>query len=471
MKIIIFGVGRYLENRYNLIKKYFKAKDIVAFIDNKIENGQCGKFKNNPVYSPPYIKKVCYDYILIASTYYDEMKSQLLEMGVDNKKIILLEKYCKIKEKGILKLDIVKNCYKRKRVLFLSNTMYYDGASLAVVYAARAIDKEKYEVTIAVPSIQEELLNKIKKSAVNVIICPSLPYVDATEMYWIKTFDIAIVNTFQNIQMVCEISKVIPVLWWIHEPGKTYHALYENTIRIFNEYNDEEKFINARIATVTRWAADAFEQYYPNRVDTIMPLGIPDERINGYKPYIERTIGFITLGSVSEIKGQDVLVEAINMLPREISNKACFYIVGHCNDRDKFVYGVKKKTMKMSNVVFTGTLSRNDLKELFNKIDVVVCASREETLSIAVIEGMMYGKVCITTDATGVADFIHDDVDGFVVQSNNPFELAKKIGYVIQNISNLDDMRNSARNVYEKHFSMKVFENRLELEMKQLLMV
>ena len=467
MRVVIFGVGEYLKKRYGRIKSLFSESEIVAFIDNKIGQDQTEWFDGIQVVNPMFVKKMKYDYIAIASKYYNEMKQQLLGMEVDSTQIISLEKCCGLKNKGILKLNIVKNDYKKKRVLIISVDMNYNGASLAILYAAKSIDKAVYEVTVAVPSIQQELLQTIKSNKINVIVCPSLPYIDHTELYWMKNYDIAIVNTLQNIQIVCELCNSIPVLWWVHEFGKKYKWIYDYTKTYFDEYNDVKKFSKAHIAAVSQWAADVFDYYYPQRVNTILPLGIPDETVSDPKKGIDGKINFAVVGDVNELKAQDLLIEAIQMLPGDIRIKATFFIIGSCDEKNKYVDSVKEKAVCLSNVVFTGVLERKAIREMFGEIDVIVCPSREETLSIAIIEGMMNSKICITTDATGVADFIKDGVSGFVVHSDDCKALSEKIKYVINNYSTLDDMKEAAREVYEKNFSMKSFADRINLKIQE----
>lgn len=72
---------------------------------------------------------------------------------------------------------------------------------------------------------------------------------------------------------------------------------------------------------------------------------------------------------------------------------------------------------------YKGVKSRQEMKELYQNIDVVVCASLEESLSMTIVEGMMNEKICITTDATGIAKYVEHGVNGLVCKANNPTDL------------------------------------------------
>lgn len=98
-------------------------------------------------------------------------------------------------------------------------------------------------------------------------------------------------------------------------------------------------------------------------------------------------------------------------------------------------------------------------------IDVVVCAS-EETLSLTIVEGMMNSKICITTDNTGIAEYIEDGVNGFICKAGNADSLAEKMKYIIDHFNELDEVRKNARKTYEKFFTLDILGENLERELK-----
>ena len=109
-----------------------------------------------------------------------------------------------------------------------------------------------------------------------------------------------------------------------------------------------------------------------------------------------------------------------------------------------------------------GLLTREEIYGIFPHIDVVVCASREDSLPIVMTEGMMFGKVCITTDATGTADFIRDGENGFVVPAGDDQALKEKMEWILYHRDRLADIGRNARKTYEQYFSMDVFGANLE---------
>lgn len=83
-RLLIFGCGkkakevsRYISKRHNII---------LCYIDNDSQKVG-GHYLGKPIIAPIKILSLKYDYILLASVYWREMRQQLLEIGVDAKRI------------------------------------------------------------------------------------------------------------------------------------------------------------------------------------------------------------------------------------------------------------------------------------------------------------------------------------------------------------------------------------------------
>ena len=72
-----------------------------------------------------------------------------------------------------------------------------------------------------------------------------------------------------------------------------------------------------------------------------------------------RKIRLITIGFLEDIKGQDVLVEAVKQLPNAVRTQCEFTIVGH----DKTLFGEKihKESEEFPEIIFTGSVSRKKI--------------------------------------------------------------------------------------------------------------
>ena len=170
-------------------------------------------------------------------------------------------------------------------------------------------------------------------------------------------------------------------------------------------------------------------------------------------------ICFVTIGYIEARKGQDILLEAIKMLAINEREKAVFYLVGQ--DSSVMAQQIKCEIEGVPEVLVTGAVDREKIAEILERADVLLCPSREDPMPTVAAEAMMHSVPCIVSNVTGTASYITDGEDGFVFESENVEELAKKITWCIENRSKLPGIGASARWVFEKTFSMKVFEQNL----------
>lgn len=459
MDILVFGIGKFYKNREYLLKSF--NDNILAYVDNNAENNRI--FCDKMVYLPTEIVNRDYDIILLMSIYFESMRIQLLALGVDERKIITWEKYFCYKKHGesrlyIKNLDI--NLEYKKRILIVTTNLNYNGGSLVAVYAALLLKKLNYDVTLATSNVDKIFLKEVIEKGIRVIVVPSLPYVGIEELDRIRLYDLVIVNVFQMLKVAYEVSNYKPVLWWIHEPSSKFSKIYKETIDMFS--NEDENIVNRSlyICSVSEIAKRNFEYYHPGMIKEILPYGIPDE--SKFRRNVKEEIVFALIGPVVELKGQVVFVNAATKLIKIFGNKLNFMVIGAPFVGTDYYKCFAEMINDISQIEFMGELSRNELNERFAVIDVVVCASLEETMSLTITEGMMHGKICITTDATGIADYITDGVNGFVCAAGDALSLSEKMQYVIEHYDEMDKVREAARKTYEEYFSLEKFGDRLE---------
>jgi len=115
-------------------------------------------------------------------------------------------------------------------------------------------------------------------------------------------------------------------------------------------------------------------------------------------------------------------------------------------------------------VKMLGEYSREQIVEAFKAIDVVVCPSREESMSIVCTEGLMNKKAVIVTKTTGITAFLNDGENALFVETEDADDLAAKIRYCLENPAERKRLGENGRRVYKEVFSMEVFgENLMDI--------
>ncbi len=456
MKIIIFGTG-VVYRRYATILR--AQCDILAFIDNNEHINQGETYIDGyRVCKPKEIANFEYDKVVIASTYMAEMHQQLLSLGVSEDKIISSERLVSFFNRGqIEEISARKNdIFLKNKIIIITYSLDYDGGSMAAIYAAYALNMLGFDVTIGAPRIEQKIRNKLYSDGISQVIMPGVFYPGEYEKKYLLKYQIVIVNVYQNLPILTSIAKNIKCIWWIHECKSLigqYYSEYQNLNM------DSLKYVD--IYAVSNVAKRDLLDYYPRLNIDILPCGIPDLFIKQKKTADH--IVFAIIGAVSPIKGQDIMIDAIKIFNKAsyIKNTAQFVFIGDVKNTS-FSRKVKAESKSIDNVNFIGKLSRSQMIEQYNNIDVVVCSSREETLSLVIVEGMMLGKICIAPDKAGVSDYMTHGVDGFVYTAGDVEELANILISVAKNYRYMTDIRKNARKNYLKNFSMDCFANKLE---------
>lgn len=453
--VIVFGTGVFFLRRKQMLPNETK---IVAFLDNNKELE--GKYLDGVlIYSPSDLFKLDYDTIILASASPIEMKTQLISLEVPESKIMFWEEYVSSKSHGILikfeakRKNIEKN---QKKILIIVPIINYAGGFLTAFYAAIALKYKGYYVVIAAPTANDKTIGEVKEYGLDVWICPSLPYIGEIELEWIQQFDFVLINSLQNMICVSKIAEKVPLMWWLHEN----RVQYEDIIGQYGEKIETKTLKNAEIYAISNLARNYFREFIPDERVKRLAFGLPD--FYNYKNYSTKNkIVIALIGTIVKRKNQLGFIKAIKKLSEDEKNRINCWIIGRSGGI-KYNEEVERLAKDLNQMEICGELSREEIEQKFSEIDIVICTSLEETMSIVIAEGMMNKKICITNDNTGIAEFIEDGENGFIYKAGNDEDLLEKLRYVISNFDKLDDMRNKARQTYEHSFSMKRFSDDLQ---------
>jgi glycosyltransferase involved in cell wall biosynthesis len=345
-----------------------------------------------------------------------------------------------------------------KKILLMSHHTSLVGSPIALHYAANILCKNGYTVMIYSP-LCGSLLTSILSAGLPVLIDCILPY-DKMFFELIKMFDAVILNTFTPVSLfflkkLC--STQIATLWWLHESGLSYENMKKMQLPLLTN--------NIHAYSVGEYAQKAFAENTGNS-SKIMLYGIEDffeqNKLREAEKKAQPKIKFMTVGTINNRKGQDILCAAIRQMDAALRSNCVFYIIGKSRGNDEAVRAViKLKEDFEESVILVEELNRTEMGDMLYECDCMVCASRDDPMPIFMTEAMMYSKICICSGNTGTSAYINDGINGFVYKQNSPKQLCEKMQYVVQNFQSLKNMKSKSREIYDTHFSMKVFEANL----------
>jgi glycosyltransferase involved in cell wall biosynthesis len=256
-------------------------------------------------------------------------------------------------------------------------------------------------------------------------------------------------------------------------PENSVH-LGEKIIRFVEGYAMKK---SARVIALNKTMLNAIKEKakLDQRKIEIIPNGVD---IDFFKPDIEsdavlkkfgleknRYILFV--GRVSFIKGVHNLVEAFKLLINKNNNnikKFKLAIVGPLSDtfgeRTQSQYAkwlIDYATEKLNGqVVFTGAISRGELRILYSNAYCFVLPSISEAFPMVIIEAMASGLPVIGSNAGGIPDIIENDV-GYIFEKTSYEDLARKIEEVISNEKLRNELaRNARKKAVEKYSWLEI---------------
>jgi len=136
------------------------------------------------------------------------------------------------------------------------------------------------------------------------------------------------------------------------------------------------------------------------------------------------TIGIV--GQIIQRKGHEDVIEALRIL-REQGLLISLIIAGKGDP--VFIEEIKKLIEKYALCDYVQWRNfKDNIYEIYEGIDVIVAPTRnDEPFGLIAIEGNMLGIPVIVSRKGGLVEIIIDDYNGFLIESYNPDQLAKKI--------------------------------------------
>lgn len=456
MKIVIFGLGTY----YEQYKYFLQNNEIVALIDN--DKSKQGTYINECVIIPPYkIKDVQYDAIVIlAERCIKEMRNQLIELGVPVEKIKTIydlhhmDNICLYRELEIYCLSQYYNnvmLTHKKRIAILTYSMGTSGGDRILLQLVKAL-KGKYSVNV-VAAIDGPLKKDFINLGVSVIIDRNLPVASIVELEWLACYDLLFINGANFSTLFSKDDGDLNAIWWIHSSGYMNDFIGLERIR-------EQGILqnNVSVYGVSKRAVDSFLSYVPLWNISNLCYGIPDE----YKEIKNKSskIIFALVGSCQPRKGQDIFIEAIDLLSDEEKECCEFWLIGPMGNND-FTNKIKAAVSRKECINILGWAEGEELYNLYSKMSILVCPSLEDTMPIVCAEAMMCHTPCIVSDFTGTAQFIVPKENGLICKKGDVLDLVEKIRWMIKNNDRLKYMGDCARKTYEEKFSFKPFKSNI----------
>ena len=219
-------------------------------------------------------------------------------------------------------------------------------------------------------------------------------------------YELVVCNTTKSYRAVDVLMRHgLKVVWFIRETKLVDEDFWLDSdfARLFS------RFYN--LYTVSEYAADVIRYYNPNV--RVIHNALADTFKGFVPPASPVRFGFI--GSLIEVKGIGLLLEAFRRMSREFPGVTLAVAGGHPAED---LARLRAESAACPSVRFLGTVQGAEKRRFFDAIDVLCVPSLDEPSGLTVIEGAMLGKPIITTDRTG-ANYLVGPGSGRIVPAGD----------------------------------------------------
>jgi colanic acid/amylovoran biosynthesis glycosyltransferase len=147
-------------------------------------------------------------------------------------------------------------------------------------------------------------------------------------------------------------------------------------------------------------------------------------------PQPQQDLKIVTVARLHWIKGLEATLEALALVKQK-GIRFQYTIIGDGPERERLQFAAHQLRLT-DMIIFTGKLAPEEVKIALEQSDLYLQYSIQEGFCNAVLEAQAMGKLCIVSDAEGLAENVVDGWTGFVVPKRNPVSLCEKIVAVVK---------------------------------------
>lgn len=335
------------------------------------------------------------------------------------------------------------------KILYLFQHLNVGGAEELLLTTLKHLDRSKFSPVVYCLNEKGEIgreieqigipvksLNK-KMHLLNLSVIFNLIRIFKKEKPDILHTNLFFANIFGRV--ASRFSGIKAVVATLHNPDYTYEDNGKQTFKIRKAIDRYSAiFSNTAFIAVSDCVKQDFQRQLGFKNVKVLPNCIessrykrPDESLVREKRkelgVEDDDILILNVGRLHLQKGQVYLIEAFNLI-RKDNSKCKLLIIGKGIMERELRDKVDELRLR-DNVIFSK--DRRDIPEIMHISDIFVFPSLYEGFGIALVEAMASGLPVIASDIEPLREIISQNVDGILVEKENPQILEKTISELI----------------------------------------
>lgn len=214
---------------------------------------------------------------------------------------------------------------------------------------------------------------------------------------------------------------------------------------------------------------DSKAEYIPNGITVMKNVMIQRQENDVFTKYnVEPGKYIIAVTRLVRHKGVHLIIDAYKKMNVDLKNKYKLVIVGGGTFGDPYENELKEMAAGDSNIIMTGMLTGDDLKNLFIGAKLFVHASSTEGLPITVLEAMNYERPVVVSDIQEHVEVISED-RGITFRSGDVNSLISKLEFALDdnNSEYINNIVVKAKNAVKNEYNWEKVIDRTELIYKE----
>lgn len=337
-----------------------------------------------------------------------------------------------------------------KDILLVTHELTRTGAPIVLKNAVKYfLDQGDWPVVTS--PVDGPLRQEFLDMGIPVIIDEGIVNGHWTFEHFARNFDLVVVNTIAVSQAIHTLSNSLPpVIWWIHE-GKT-------AFEVFKSLLPRKVGKNIHTYAVSEYAQQVMKKYNL-KADGQLMFGVQDLK-NQVQLEVKSKKQFVVIGTIETRKGQDLAIQAFNLLPQEERKNARLLIIGKNANQELMEY-IRQQCKANDAIEYMDAIPFQEVLKQYAESCALLVPSRDDSVSATAAEAMSLSLPCIASDQTGVSAYIRDGESGYVFPSGDVKTLSEKMLQILRNPEKADIIGKNGRKVYEKEFTYEIFERNL----------
>lgn len=259
----------------------------------------------------------------------------------------------------------------------------------------------------------------------------------------------------------------VKIVFHLHNKG-----IEQNEFKRINKTLYKYVFKNSDVILLSNYLYDDVKNFVTKEQIHVCPNGVENLiKSNRAKLKIEsKPIKILFLSNLIKSKGVFVLIEACKILQERGYDFLCDFVGGE-GDVNAHQFKIKIEEAEISNRIrYLGRKHGLEKNEAYQNADIFVLPTNKDCFPLVLLEAMQNKLPVISTNEGGIPDIVEDKVTGFLVDQNNPTELADKLATLIDNEAMRLEMGCAGHTKYKKEFTLQAFESKLQGILEHILL-